>query len=264
MSIQEKVWKTGMWVGVLLAVFLAVVSIKELKSIAYVGKDTPIMNSISVNGKGEEVSIPDIATFSFSVTETDKQVAVAQEAATKRINTALAAVRAAGVAEKDIKTTSYSINPHYEYEQGICTALRCGPGKNVLTGYDVSQAVEVKIRDLAKAGEIFSTIGGLGVDNVNNLAFSIDDIEAVKAKARAKAIANAQAKADELSKQLGVRLVRIMSFYDSSDDMNPYYYGRGGDMMEVSAVKNQAAPSPEIPTGEQEIVSKVTVTYEIR
>jgi uncharacterized protein len=264
MSNQDKVWKIGIWVGVLLAVFLAVISIKELKSIAYVGKDTPVMNSISVNGKGEEVSIPDIATFSFGVTETNKQVSVAQETATKRINAALEAVRAAGIAEKDIKTTSYNINPRYEYQPGVCTAQRCGEGKNILTGYEVSQYVEVKIRDLTKAGEIFSSIGALGVDNVNNLMFAIDDIETVKAKARAKAIDDAQAKAEQLSKQLGVRLVRIMSFYDSSDDM-PYYYGRGGDMA-MSAVKNEAAVGmpPEVPTGEQEILSRVSITYEIR
>ena len=262
MSIQEKVWKVGMWVGVLLAVFLAVVSIKQFKSIGYVGKDTPIFNSISVNGKGEEVSIPDVATFSFGVTETNKQVAVAQEAATKRINAALDALKKAGVAEKDIKTTSYAINPHYEYNQGVCTQYGCPGGKSVLTGYDVSQNVEVKVRDLTKAGEIFSTIGALGVDTVNNLAFSIDDIETVKAKARAKAIADAQVKAKELSKQLGVRLVRITSFYDSSDDVNnPYLYARGGDMMAMSA---EVKAVPQIPTGEQEVVSRVTVTYEIK
>lgn len=262
MNIQDKFWKTAMWTGVLLSIFLAVVSIKQLKSIAYVGKDTPIMNSISVNGKGEEVSIPNIATFSFSVSETDKQVAVAQEKATNRINTALDAIRTADIADKDIKTTSYNIEPKYEYQQGVCTQFRCPPGKSVLIGYDVSQSVEVKVRDIKKAGEIFSTIGSLGVDNINNLAFSIDEIETVKAAARAKAIDNAQAKAKELSKQLGVRLVRITSFYDSSDDFSPYFYGRGGDVA-LSAVK-EASVAPQIPTGEQKVTSTVTITYEIR
>lgn len=252
-----------MWVGVLLAVFLAVVSVKQLKSIAYVGKDTPIMNSISVNGKGEEIVIPDVATFSFGITETDKEVSVAQEKATKRFNAALEAVKTAGVAEKDIKTVSYSINPHYEYEQGICTALRCAPGKNILTGYDVSQTVEVKVRDTKKVGEIFSIVGSLNVDTVNSIQFSVDDIETVKAKARTEAIANAQAKAEELADQLGVRLVRIVGFYDSSDEPSPIYYGRGGDMM-VSAVKSEAAIPPEIPAGEQKVEARISITYEIR
>lgn len=263
MNNKEKVWKIGMWVGVLLAIFLAVISIKQLKSIAYVGKDTPIMNSISVNGKGEEVAIPDIATFTFGITETNKEVSVAQEKATKKFNAALAAIKEAGIEEKDIKTTSYSINPHYEYEQGICTALRCMPGKNVLTGYDVSQNVEVKVRDIKKVGSIFTTIGSLDVDNVNSIQFSVDELEKVKAKARTKAIADAQNKADELAKQLGVKLVRITGYYDMTDDYS--YYGRGGDMM-MSAVKNEAAApvAPQIPAGEQKIEARVSITYEIR
>jgi uncharacterized protein YggE len=262
MNTQERVWKVGLWVGVLLAIFLAVISVKQLRSIAYVGKDVPIMHSISVSGKGEAITIPDIATFSFGVNETAKTVAEAQSKATTRINAALKAVRDAGVEDKDIKTISYSINPHYEYTNGICTQFRCEPSKQTLTGYDVSQTVEVKIRDLEKAGTIFSTIGTLGVDNVNSLTFSIDDIDTVKAQARDEAIANAKAKASELSKQLGVKLVRITSFYDSSDDV-PYYYGRGGDVA-LSAVKSEMAVPPEIPTGEQKVISTVTITYEIR
>lgn len=263
MNTKEKIWKVGMWVGVLLAVFLAIVSIKQLKSIAYVGRDTPIINSISVTGKGEEIAIPDIATFSFGITETNKDVSVAQENATKKFNAALAAIKAAGIMENDIKTTSYTINPHYEYEQGICTALRCNPGKNVLTGYDVSQTVQIKVRDTKKVGSVFATVGSLDVDNVNSIQFSIDDLEAVKTKARTKAIADAQEKAGKLAKQLGVKIVRITGYYDMTDD---YYYGRGGDMM-VSAVKSEAAVpmvAPEIPAGEQKVEARVSITYEIR
>ncbi len=263
MTIQEKVWKTGMWVGVILAIFLAVISVKEIKSIGYVGKDNPIYNTISVNGKGEAISIPDVATFSFSVTETAKTVAEAQLKSTDKINSALKAVRDSGVADKDIKTTSYSINPHYDYQNAGCSTNYCPPGKSVLTGYEVSQSIEVKVRDLAKAGAIFSTIGSLDVQNVNGLSFSIDDIEKVKAEARAKAIADAQSKAKILAKQLGVRIVRITSFYDSSDNTIYGREGMGGDMM---TLKTSIAPmvAPEIPTGEQKITSNVSITYEIR
>jgi uncharacterized protein YggE len=263
-SIQERAWKIGTLVGVVLAIFLAAVAIKEIKSISYVGKENGMINSISVNGKGEETVIPDVATFSFSVTESAKAVEDAQSKTTDRTNAALKAVRAAGVEDKDIKTTSYSINPKYEYSQGPCTNGYCPNGKNVLTGYEVTQTVEVKIRELKKAGSIFSAIGSLNVQNVNGLSFSIDDIDTIKAKARAKAIIDAQAKAKVLAQQLGVKIVRITSYYDASNDM-PYYgrEGMGGDMMTASAVK-VAAPTPEIPTGEQEVVSNVTITYEIK
>jgi uncharacterized protein len=262
-TIKAHVWKAGLVVGILLAVFLLVLSIKELKRIPYVGRDVPIMNAITVIGKGEAVSIPNVATFSFSVTETGKTVADAQTKATTKINSTLAALKDAKIAEKDIKTISYNINPHYDYQNGVCTTNYCQPGKSVLTGYDVSQTIEVKIRDLEKAGEIFSTIGSLNVQNVNGLNFAIDDIETVKAEARKLAIENAQQKADDLAKQLGVRLVRITGFYDQSDDQ-PYYYGRDVAMEGMAVNQAVKAVPPQIPSGEQKTISRVSITYEIR
>jgi uncharacterized protein YggE len=259
MNNQERVWKIGAIVGILLIVFLAVLSLKELKSIGYIGKSDQVVNTISVDGKGEAVVIPDIATFSFTVTESSLKVTDAQSQATAKTNATLKAIRDGGVADKDIKTTSYSINPHYEYQNSVCTASNCRPGKSVLTGYEVSQTIEVKVRDLTKAGSLFESIGALGVQNVNGLSFSVDKPESVKAKARAEAITDAQDKAKELANQLGVHLVRIVSFTDSNDTPYPVAYGFGGDSMMVKA----ASVAPEIPTGEQKIVSNVTITYEI-
>lgn len=265
---KEGIWKIAGAVGALLVIFLAVLSIKELKSIAYVGKDTPIMNSISVSGKGETVAIPDVATFSFGVTETAKTVSLAQTSATEKTNSALKVVRDLGVADKDIKTLSYWISPHYEYQKSICPTVYsagesyCPPSRSVLTGYDVGQTIQVKIRDIDKAGDILSAIGTVKVNNVSGLNFSVDDIESVKAEARDKAIENAKTKAQELAKQLGVKLGKIISFYESGDD--PYYaYGKGGDSR-IMTLEAAAAPSPEVPAGEQEIVSNVSIVYEIK
>jgi uncharacterized protein YggE len=262
MNNQEQIYKVGKWVGVLLVVFLAVLSIKQLKSIGYVGNENPIIANISVTGKGEAISIPDIATFSFSVTENAKTVEEAQKKATERTNKALKAVKEAGVAEKDLKTISYSINPKYEYNQIVCIAYPCPAGKSVLIGYDVSQTIQVKVRDLSKAGALFDIIGNAGVQNVDSLAFSIEDIESVKAKARTEAINDAKAKAELLAKQLGVKLVRLTSYYDSNPEL-PYMYGRG-EMMSADVVSLKASVAPEIPKGEQKITSNVTISYEIK
>jgi uncharacterized protein len=263
MNYQERVWKVGAWVGTLLAIFLAVLVVKQFISIKYIGKENPVFNSISVNGKGEAVSIPDIATFSFSVSEKAKTVKEAQTKATEKTNAALAAIRAGGVAEKDIKTLSYSINPHYEYIQGVCNQFGCPGAKQVLDGYDVNQTIQVKVRDISKAGELFDTLGTAGIKTVDGLSFSIDDIDSVKAEARAEAIAQAKEKAEKIAKDLGVKLVKITSFYDSSDEQY-YPYARevsamGGDMISV-----KAAVAPEIPTGEQKVTATVSITYEIR
>ena len=167
MNIQEKFWKSASLACLLLVIFLAVISIKELKSIGYVGKNLQTTNTISVEGTGDAVTIPDIATFSFMVTETAKTVADAQTQATAKIDNALKAVKDAGVDDKDIQTISYNINPHYEYQGVACSTNYCPQDKQVLTGYDVSESIQVKVRDLAKAGTIFSSIGSIGVQNVN-------------------------------------------------------------------------------------------------
>lgn len=259
---KNNVWKVGLGVGALLCLFLLVVSIKELKSIGYVGKDTPATNVITVSGKGESVSIPDIATFSFSVTETAKAVDEAQSKASIKINNALKTLKDAGVAEKDLKTISYNINPHYEYVDGLCVAGGvCRPGKSTLTGYDVSQSIQVKVRDIKKAGELFAKIGILDVQNVNGLTFSIDDIDGVKAEARSIAIENAKSKAKDLAAQLGVSLVRITNFYDQSDEPPVYPYAAENGMM---MTKSAMAPAPAIPAGEQKVTSTVSITYEIK
>ncbi len=263
MNIPAKLWQTLIGAVGILTVFLVIISIKEIKSIGYVGANNPVYNTISVTGKGESVSIPNIATFSFGVTETAKTVAEAQAKATEKTNAALKAVKDAGVADTDVKTVAYSINPHYDYQNSVCVTGYCKPGKSVLTGYDVSQSVEVKIRDLSKAGSIFSTIGALDVQNVNGLSFSIDDLEKVKGEARAKAITDAQTKAKELAKQLGVRIIKITSFYDSTDQ--PMYYGRGEAMSsDVMSMKAIPASAPQIPVGEDKVTSNVTITYEIK
>ncbi len=264
MNNQEKVWKIGKWVGVLLTIFLAVISIKELTSIQYVGKEIPLMNIITVNGKGESVSIPDIATFSFSVTENAKTVGDAQGKASTKITSVLKAIKGAGISEKDIKTISYNINPHYEYVPIACSSnVVCGQGKSVLSGYDVSQTIQVKIRNLDKAGSILDTVGGLGVQDVNGLTFGIDDIDTVKAQARNMAIENAKTKAQTLAKSLGVKLVKITSFYDQTDDTYPIYAAEG---MSASYAMAKVAPAPttEIPSGEQKITARVSISYEIR
>ena len=263
MKPQQHLWNIGVLVGALLAILIAVIAVKELKSIAYVGKSDQIVNAITVSGKGEVVAIPDVATFSFSVTETAATVADAQIKSTTKITGALKALKDAGIVDKDVKTSSYSINPHYEYQEGVCTQSypsTCKPGKSVLTGYDVGQTIEVKVRDLAKAGAIFGSIGSLGVQNVNGLSFSIDNPDMLKDQARSKAIAEAQQKALTLAQQLGVSLVRITNFNESGDQAYPIMYGLGGGMMDA---KVASAPTPQIPTGDQKVTSNVSVTYEI-
>lgn len=253
--------KAGAAALILLAVFLAVITVRELMEFRYVGAGVIPSNTITVSGQGEVFAIPDIAEFSFSVTEIGATTAAAQEKAAEKINKAIAYLKGEGVLEKDIKTVGYSAYPKYEWRQVSCLSYPCPSGKNVLLGFEVSQTISVKVRDTSKAGELLSGVGNTGAENISGINFTVDDIEAIKAEARAKAIADAKAKADILRKDLGVRLVRIVSFNEfGSEPPIPYLYGRGG----VAETSFDSKAAPEVPTGENSVVSQVTVTYEIR
>lgn len=241
------------------SLFLAVKTIDQIKKIGQ--NDNPYYNSVSMNGVGEVVAIPDVASFNFAVNESALKVEDAQKVATEKMNKALDYLKAQGIEERDVKTTSYNINPKYEWKQGICNENFCDSGKSVLVGYEVSQNVDVKVRDTAKAGEILSGIGALGISNVSSLQFKVDDDEALKAEARTKAIADAKKKVESVAKDLGVKVVRVISFYEETENP-PYYggYGMGGDMM----MEKAASVAPQLPTGENKITSRVSVTFEIK
>jgi uncharacterized protein YggE len=243
-----------------LAVFLIVETISGLANIGQGEREYPAQNIISVSGKGEVVAIPDTATFSFAVTEEASTVALAQKAATTKINATIAAFKEKGIADKDIKTTYYSINPRYEYQRGAPTYYP-PVGERQLVGYEVSQGIEVKVRNIEKAGEMLSLAGAQGVQNVSGLSFTVDKEEDLKREARDKAIVEAKSEAKKLAKSLGVRITNLVSFSESGP--YPIYAKYGFD---VSATRGgfESSPAPEVPVGENKIVSNVTITYEIR
>ncbi len=249
----------GAILAVLLSIYVIVLSVKEWKAVKYVGGENS-QGYITVNGTGEAVAVPDLATFTFSANETAKTVNVARDAATVSINKAIDVLKKSGIVENDIKTTGYSINPKYEYTNGDCNVYRCTTGKQTFIGYEVSQTIEVKVRDLNKVGQLFADVSASGVKNIGDISFTVESQELLKQEARNEAITKARKQADELADALGVSLVRISSFNEGGSYPMPYY-AKGGDMMEVSAVANQA---PTVPAGEQKIISNVSITYQIR
>ena len=215
-----------------------------------------------MSGAGEIFAVADTATFSVTVRETAKQVKDAQDAATKKGNDIIAYLKAQGIEEKDIKTIDYSVQPQYEWTRAACSSEGfCPPGRQVLTGFQVSQTLSVKVRDTKKAGELLSGVGTRGASEVSGLSFTIDDEDALNAQARDEAIADAQKKAEELADSLGVTLVRVVGFQESTSPYPPMYaYGMGS----AERAMDLKASVPEVPVGENKIVSNVTITYEIK
>lgn len=251
---------------ILLAVFLGVKTFGEFVGLRYVGAGIQPTNTINVSGYGEAVAVPDIATFTFSVVSEKSTVAAAQDdVATKANNISGYLKKEAGVAERDIQTSGYSVYPQYDYQQSVCSPNGiCPPGRQILRGYEVRQTTTVKVRDTAKAGNILTEVGSIGATEVSGLNFTFDDPDAVQAEARDEAITDAKEKAEKLARSLGVRLVRVVSFNENGGGYPVPYYARDMALGMGGAESAVAQKAPDISVGENKVTSNVSVTYEIR
>lgn len=255
--------KTLLIVGIVL---LAVLSLGQIMSLRYIGAGITASNTISVSGHGEVMEAPDIAEITFSVVSDKATVVDAQADATTKANAITAYLKSEGLADADIQTSNYSVYPKYEYQSSVCpasssgTTIACPPGKQVLTGYEASQSTTVKVRDLTKAGDILTAVGQKGATNISGINFTFDNPNKPQDDARAKAIADAKAKADELAKQLGVSIVRVVSFNESSGGGYP----RPVAFSTAAGATDAKSVAPEISPGTNTVTDDVTVTYEIR
>jgi uncharacterized protein YggE len=219
---------------------------------------------ITVSGEGEVMARPDIGSFNFGVRAEAETASAAQEQSAEAVNEIIDYLAEAGVAEADIDNSNYNLNPRYRWEERPCTAAGFCPGnERVLDGYEVSQNITVKVRDLEQAGELISGVGQRGATNVSNLQFTIDDPANLEAEARSLAITDAQAKAEALAKDLGVRIVEMTGFYEEGRDrypVEPYLMARS-DMGLGGA---EMAVAPSVPVGEDEIISRVNISYKVK
>lgn len=248
----------------LLNVFLLVLIIStaigaynNIKEGRYIGQEIETKNTITVSDTGEVYAKPDLALTTFSVVTEAKTVAEAMSENTKKMNAVIDFIKSQGIEDKDIKTTSFNIYPRYEWYEEAGTIIY-PEGRRVLVGYEVNQSLEVKIRDMTKIGQIIEGATAKGANQVGDLQFTIDKKDELKAEARKQAIDKAKGKAGELASQLGVNLVRITNFAESSVVPFPRFYEA-----ELKEGGLGGAETPQIETGENKITVTVTIVYEI-
>ena len=218
--------------------------------------------TVTVSGEGEVVAVPDIGQFSFAVRAEGLSADEAQTAAAEAINDIIAYLEEVGVAEADIQTETYNLQPRYRYEERICTgAGYCPPGERTLDGYDVTQRVTVKVRDLDQAGTLVTGVGERGATDISNLRFTIDEPAELQAQARSLAIDDARQKADALARDLEMRVHRVVAFNENQGPNYPMQRTMMA-MDEVAGLGGGSAPA--LPVGEDEIISTVNITYELR
>ena len=242
----------------LVAVVIALISYAYL-TFEQAQNTEPMPATISVSGTGEVQAVPDLGQFSFSVQAEGETAEAAQGQSATKMNAILAYLKEQGVEDKDIKTEGYSLNPRFRYDETPCPMDSfCPPSEPIPDGFEVFQSVTVKVRNKDKAGELIAGVGGLEATNISGLTFTVDNDEALKAQAQAAAIEDAKAKAQVLADQLGVEIVRMVSYYE---DMG--YYGAYEAPMAMDA-KEGMPVNPELPVGEQTTEVTVNVTYEVQ
>ena len=241
--------------SIVLTLFLATLIVSTIVGIQNKikeGKYIGTRNTITVSDTGITYTKPDLAIVNFSVKNEAKTVDKALEENTEQMNLIIGAMKEQEIKDKDLKTTSFNIYPRYEYYKKTQIYPQ---GERVLVGYEVIQSLQVKIRDMEKIGKIIEEATAAGANQVGNLQLTIDKQDEFKKQAREQAIKKAKVKAEELALQLGVSLVRITNFSESS--VYPRFYG----LADAPGLGGGEAPQIEI--GENKIEVTVLITYEI-
>lgn len=205
---------------------------------------------ISVMGEGEASVAPDMAVVTLSVLReagTAREALNANSAAMKEV---LDALKAAGIAERDIQTSRLDIQPRYSQPS------RDKPQEPKIVGYAVSNEVTVRIRKLAEAGAIIDKVVGLGVNQGGGISFVKEDLKATMTEARKRAVADALDKAGTLAEAAGVKLGPILSIEENAAPPRPIAY---------AAPMRKAAADMAVPlaSGENSYQTQVSVVFEI-
>jgi uncharacterized protein len=251
----ERIYKQvqlGSWI---LVAVLALSGLWLVQSIDQLRRSGNVSDTITVSGTGKVTAKPDVAVADLAISVEAPTAAGAQNDASRRSDAVVAYLEKSGIDEKDVRTSNYSIYPQYDYIEG----------RTRIRGYQVTQTLEVKMRDLDKANQILDGVVDAGVNQVNNFRFTIDDPEALQNEAREKAIADANEKANDLEDQLDVRLGRIVSFSENSGGFPSPLYMREASM-DIGGAGNvvKAESAPQLPQGENEVTVQVTVTYQLK
>ena len=205
--------------------------------------------TLTMNGIGVARIAPDVAEITLGVVTEAKDAAKAHADNAAQATRVQNAVKALGIAERDIQTTRYDFSPIYDVKDN---------GRSVTTGYTVTNSVVVKVRNLDNVGKVIDAALASGANRVDSLEFSASDPSAAKNAALADAARDARNKADAVAKALGVRIVRILNVYA---DAQPYNTPR--NFMPMMMAKEAYDASTPISAGELSFEASVNIAYVI-
>ncbi|MBU3078037.1 SIMPL domain-containing protein [Sphingomonas quercus] len=210
----------------------------------------PVGTHLTVRAEGQVNRVPDVATISAGVVTQAQTADAAMAENARRMAAATAALRKAGLADRDIRTASISLQPQYRYANNQ---------PPVLTGYQASNQLSVRFRDVTRAGAILDALVAQGINQINGPDFTVDQPETALDEARADAVRIARARAEVYARAAGLSVARIVAIDEGGDALPPVR----PVMMMARAAAPQAADTA-IEPGEQKLSVTVTVSFELK
>jgi len=203
---------------------------------------------LSVSARAEASRVPDVASLSTGVVTQAADANAALSANATQMHKVMAAIKAAGIAEKDIQTSGISVNPQYRYAENQPPTI---------TGYQASNTVSIKVREIDRLGKVLDALVANGANQVNGPSFEIGEPEAVYDEARRAALEQAQQRAKMYADSLGMRVRRIVSISEGGGFQPPRPV-----MMAAAKAFDRAESSPVSP-GETTLTANLDVVFEL-
>jgi hypothetical protein len=204
---------------------------------------------LDVSATGEVTRVPDIAIVSAGVVTRASSATGAIQENSQRMERVRAALRRAGIAERDIQTSNISLNPEYRYVENQPPQL---------IGYTASNQVSVRFRDIRNTGRILDALVAEGANQINGPSLSIDKPEQALDEARGKALTVGRARAELYARSLGMRVVRLLSVSETGRE-----YGGPRPMVMMAEARGGSADT-KIDPGEQKLEVTLAMTYELQ
>lgn len=212
---------------------------------------------LTLSAEGRTIKVPDLAVFSAGVTSQGKTAGEALAANSADMTRVVAALKRAGIADRDIQTSNLNLNPVYAPQRQLPNG-EIEPKIPTIIGYQVSNTVNVRQRNLAQFGKVIDTLVTAGANQVNGPSFQMDDADAAMDEARGDAIKKARARAELYARAAGLRVARILSISEGGgySPPMPVMYAR-------AAMEGAPPPAPPVAPGEVATQVSVTVLFEL-
>ena len=203
---------------------------------------------LSVSAQAEATRVPDVATISAGVVTQAADANAAMRANAAQMAKVMAAIKAAGIAERDIQTAGISVHPQYRYAENQPPTI---------TGYQASNTVNLKVRDIGDLGGVLDALVASGANQVNGPSFEIDEPEAVYDEARLAALEKAKARAETYAKAMGMRVRRVVSISEGGGFQPPV------PMMRMQAADAAGRAETSVSPGETTLSVNLDVVFEL-